>query len=151
MELNPLVHINKDIFIHGRDFTLSVFLKMQLMILKTNFVYVISNKHTIFFWKDNGQSNCTENSLSTNNSKFLAHLIWRLKCVFLIKICPLSVVVIVVVVVNFCHWAKFHKPDTKRPWVKGVQVCSNEESFNSQKVENRVFLLLINYLNCLLR
>ena len=31
-------------------------------------------------------------------------------------------------------------------WVKGIQVCSNEELFNSYKVDNGVFLLLINIL-----
>ena len=30
------------------------------------------------------------------------------------------------------------------PWVKGIQVCSNEEPFNSHKVDNEFFLLLIN-------
>ena len=32
---------------------------------------------------------------------------------------------------------------TKHPWVKGIQVCSNEEPFNSHKVNNGFFLLLI--------
>ena len=48
---------------------------------------------------------------------FLAHLSRRLKWAFLIKICPLSVVVVVVVVVNFSHfhlllqnhWANFNQ------------------------------------------
>ena len=35
------------------------------------------------------------------------------------------------------------KPDTVHPWVKGIQVCSNEEPFNSHKVNNELFLLII--------
>ena len=35
------------------------------------------------------------------------------------------------------------KLGTKHPWVKGIQVCSNEEPFNSHKVNNGFFLLLI--------
>ena len=31
----------------------------------------------------------------------------------------------------------------KHPWVKGIQVCSNEEPFTSQKVKNGFLLLLI--------
>ena len=114
---------------------------------------------------------------------FLAHLSWRLKWAFVIKICPLSVVL---VIVNFSHFhpllqnhranfnqtwhkaslgegnsslfkegprpfprgdnyeiVKIHwrnlkiffsrttepistKLGTKHPWVKGIQVCSNE-------------------------
>ena len=37
-----------------------------------------------------------------------------------------------------------NKLDTKHPWVKGIQICSNEEPFNSHKVNNGCFLLLIN-------
>ena len=33
---------------------------------------------------------------------------------------------------------------TKHPWVKGIKVCSNEEPFNSHKVNNGFFLFLIN-------
>ena len=33
---------------------------------------------------------------------------------------------------------------TKHPWVKVIQVCSNEEPFNSDKVNNGFFLLSIN-------
>ena len=36
------------------------------------------------------------------------------------------------------------KFDTNYPWVKGIQVCSNEEPFNSHKVDYGFFLLLIN-------
>ena len=31
------------------------------------------------------------------------------------------------------------KPATVHPWVKGIQVCSNEEQFNSYKVNNESF------------
>ena len=124
----------------------------------------------------------------THSPTFSAHLSRRLKCAFPIKICPLSVVVVVfvVVVINFSHfhlllqnhWANFNqtwhkaslsegdlilfkwrarpfprganyeivkihwrnlkiffsrtteststKLSTKHPWVKGIQVCSNE-------------------------
>ena len=61
------------------------------------------------------------------------NLIWFLTVLrvwataFLIKICPLSVViVVVVVVVNFSHFDLSTKLGTKHPWVKGIQVCSNE-------------------------
>ena len=37
------------------------------------------------------------------------------------------------------------KPATVHPWVKVIQVCSNEELFNSHKVDNEFFLLLINF------
>ena len=36
------------------------------------------------------------------------------------------------------------KLGTKHHWVKGIQVCSNEEPFNSHKDNNGFFLLLIN-------
>ena len=36
------------------------------------------------------------------------------------------------------------KLGTKHPWVKGIQVYSNEEPFNSIKGNNEFFLLLIN-------
>ena len=75
-----------------------------------------------------------------NNWVFLAHLSQKLKRAFLIKICPLSVVVvvvvgfIVVVVVNFSHfhlllqnhWVNFNQTWHKHLWVKGIQVYSNE-------------------------
>ena len=32
---------------------------------------------------------------------------------------------------------------TKHPWVNGIQVCSNEEPFNSHKVDNGFFFLLL--------
>ena len=32
----------------------------------------------------------------------------------------------------------------KHPWVKRIQVCSNEKQFNSNKVNNCFFLLSIN-------
>ena len=62
-------------------------------------------------------------------------LVWQwiwLKWVFWTEFCPLYVVV--VVVVNFLH-SRFsiqsHRPNfiktwRKHPWVKGIQVCSNE-------------------------
>ena len=64
----------------------------------------------------------------------LAHLSHRLKWAFLIKICPLSVVVVIVVVVNFHIFIFFSrttgsistKLGTKHLWVKGIQVHSNE-------------------------
>ena len=65
----------------------------------------------------------------------LAHLSQWLKRAFLTKICPLSVVVVVlVVVVNFHIFIFFSKTagpistklGTKHPWVKGIQVCANE-------------------------
>ena len=31
------------------------------------------------------------------------------------------------------------KPAKVHPWVKGIQVCSNEEQFNSDKVDNEFF------------
>ena len=57
-------------------------------------------------------------------ASFLAHLSWRLKWAFLIKICPLSVVV---VVVNFSHfhlllqnqWANFNQTWHKASSGKG--------------------------------
>ena len=36
------------------------------------------------------------------------------------------------------------KPATVHPWVKKTQVCLNEEPFNSHKVNNEVFFLIIN-------
>ena len=36
------------------------------------------------------------------------------------------------------------KLGTRHPWMKGFQVCSNEEPINSHKVNNVFFLLLIN-------
>ena len=59
---------------------------------------------------------------------FLAHLSWRLKWAFLIKICSSSVVV------NFSHfhlllqnhWPISTKLGAKHPWVKGIEVYSNE-------------------------
>ena len=52
----------------------------------------------------------------------LTHLSWRLKWAFLIKICPLSVVVI-----NGRTTRSISiKLGTKHPWVKGNQVCSNK-------------------------
>ena len=36
------------------------------------------------------------------------------------------------------------KPATMHPWTKGIEICSNEELFNCHKVDNGVFLLLIN-------
>ena len=68
-------------------------------------------------------------------TKKSCHLSRRLMWAFLIKICPLSVVVVaVVVVVNFSHFHLFcrtigpisTKFGTKHPWVKWIQVCSNE-------------------------
>ena len=35
-------------------------------------------------------------------------------------------------------------PATVHPWVKGIQVCSNEDPLSSHKVDNELFLLLIN-------
>ena len=70
---------------------------------------------------------------------FLTHLRQRLKRTFLIKICPLSVVFFVVVVVDVVvvnisqctHLCQNHLTNisllgTKHIWVKGIQVCSNE-------------------------
>ena len=65
-------------------------------------------------------------------SPFLAHLSRRLKWAFLITISPVSVVVVVVVVVQISqyhlllqnHWANLIH--TNYPWLKGIQVCSNE-------------------------
>ena len=42
------------------------------------------------------------------------------------------------------RWANFNQMGTKHPWVKGIQVCSIEEPFNSHTVNNVFFLLLIN-------
>ena len=56
-------------------------------------------------------------------NSFLAHLSRRLKCSFLIKICPLSVVVavVVVVVVNFSHFhllLQNHWANSNQTWHK---------------------------------
>ena len=41
--------------------------------------------------------------------------------------------------------SNWHKASLgKEDWVKGIQVCSNEEPLNSHKVNNVFFLLLIN-------
>ena len=39
------------------------------------------------------------------------------------------------------HLANLTQFDTKHPWVKGIQVCSNGEPFNSQKVDMVFFSL----------
>ena len=36
------------------------------------------------------------------------------------------------------------KPATMHLWVKGIQVCSNEEPFKCHKGDNEFFLLLVN-------
>ena len=41
------------------------------------------------------------------------------------------------------RWVDFNRIGTKHSCVKGIQVCSNEEQFNSHKVSNVFFLLLI--------
>ena len=41
-------------------------------------------------------------------------------------------------------WPIATKFATKHPLVKGIQVCSKEEPFNSHKIDNEFFLLLIN-------
>ena len=69
--------------------------------------------------------------------------------IFLIKICPLSVVVVVLVVVvgvvvNFSHfhlllqnhWANFNTLGTKHPWVKRIQDCSNDRSHPFPRGDN---------------
>ena len=90
-----------------------------------------------------------------NHLCFLAHLSQRLKWAFLITICPLSVVVVVVAVVNFSHfhillknhWANFSKHGTKYPWKKGIQVCSNEgyRSFPREDNNNTAKNTLTNF------
>ena len=62
---------------------------------------------------------------------FLAHLGQRLKLAFLIKICPLSVVVVGVVafhifILSRTTWPISTKLGTMHPWVRGIQFCSNE-------------------------
>ena len=53
------------------------------------------------------------------------------------------------------HWRNFKffsrttgpistKIGTKHPWVKGIQVCSNEEPFNSSQIDSVFFHLLVN-------
>ena len=42
------------------------------------------------------------------------------------------------------YWANFNQIGTEPPWVKGIQVCSNEEPFNSHKDNDGFFFLLIN-------
>ena len=42
------------------------------------------------------------------------------------------------------HCATFNQTCTMHYWVKGIKVCSNEELFSSQKVDNGFFPLLIN-------
>ena len=65
-------------------------------------------------------------------SLFLAHLSKRLKWAFLITICPLSILIVVVVVVNiFISFSRTTVPIStklgiKHPFVKGIQVYSNE-------------------------
>ena len=73
---------------------------------------------------------CTSNSASWY--PFFTHLRQRLKWAFLI-VCPLSVIV-VVVVVNFSHFhllLQNHRTNFNQTWHKaslgeGIQVCSNE-------------------------
>ena len=65
------------------------------------------------------------------SSFFLAHLGQRLKLAFLIKICPLSVVVVGVVafhifILSRTTWPISTKLGTMHPWVRGIQFCSNE-------------------------
>ena len=67
-------------------------------------------------------------------NNFLAHLSQRPKGDSLITICPLSVVVVVVGVINFSHfhplfqthWANFNETWHKAFWVKGIKVYLNE-------------------------
>lgn len=77
----------------------------------------------------------------------LAYQGQRLKWAYLIKICPLSVVVvcvIVAIVVNFSHfhvlfkkhWAYFNQTLHKESLGKGFHVCVNERSGLFQRVDN---------------
>ena len=94
----------------------------------------------------------------------LANLSRRFKWPFLTKMCPLSgvvVLVVVIIVVKFSyfhlfihnHWANFKtKIGTKHPWKKGIRVCSNQMRamlFNNEIVKIHLWnlkrLLLSNY------
>ena len=83
---------------------------------------------------------------------FLAYLSQRLKWAFLIKICPLllllsslsSLALLLALLYTFHIYIFFSrttgpistKLGTKHPWVKMIQVCSNEEPINSHEVNN---------------
>ena len=47
-------------------------------------------------------------------------------------------------IVSRTAWPISIKFGTKHPLVMGIQVCSSEEPFNSHKVNNGYFLLLMN-------
>ena len=80
------------------------------------------------------------------NGAFLAHLNWRLKWAFLMKICPLSVVVIVVVfvfvVVNFSHfdllfqnqWASFNQTWHKSSLCEGPRPFPSGDNYRIVKI-----------------
>ena len=81
-------------------------------------------------------------------SIFLAHLSWKLKWAFLIARCPasvcLSVCPSVCPSVNFYIFDFFSRTagpiltrlGTNHPWVKGIQVCSNEKDIPSPRGDN---------------
>ena len=76
---------------------------------------------------------------------FLAHLSWKLKWAFLITCRLSSVRMSVRTQFTFSsYWVSFNNLGPKHPWVKGIQVYSNEEPINSHKGVNGFFLLLIN-------
>ena len=100
---------------------------------------------TILLWeklsvsKTNGQLNVFTNFATLkklhagftmcNNICFSAHLTWKLKWVFLITFCPSSACLLTFHI--FILFTRITEPiliqlGTKHPWVKGIQVYSNE-------------------------
>ena len=74
-----------------------------------------------------------------SSTELKAHLSWKLKSAFLIACRPSSVYLSIRRSVTFSyfqlllqnHWANFNQT-----WVKGIQVCSNEEPFPFPRGDN---------------
>lgn len=78
---------------------------------------------------------------------FLAHIRWKLKLAFLFKMCPLSVVVVVIVVINFSllqlllqkHWTYFkqkkHEPIFRWRAFKFVTI-EDQSFFQREMIKN---------------
>jgi hypothetical protein len=93
---------------------------------------------------------CVSLLLSSPMLNFLAHLSWKLKWAFLIAGCPSSVYPSV----NFYIFGFFSRTTgpiltrlgTNHPWVKGIQVCSNEGDSPSPRWDNNTLNIFKNLL-----
>ena len=91
-------------------------------------LFIISEQSTMKWWKKMRYMTINCKNEKSSLIGFLAHLSQRLKWAFLIKICPYSVVVVVVVYVAINllfhlllqnHWAIFNQTCHKAPFGEG--------------------------------